>query len=84
MGSNQMPCLPGYRYCGPGCSGPGSPLNTLDVLCMKDDDCYRRHGSNKYCDELFMKRLQPYIHRRDKIGRDTSLMYRVISLKRGL
>ncbi|WP_208590211.1 Parvovirus coat protein VP1-like protein [Gracilibacillus suaedae] len=79
-----MPCLPGYRYCGPGCSGPGVPLNRLDVFCMEHDDCYRRHRSHQYCDDVFLKKLQPYIQRRDEIGRNAALMYRAILFKRGL
>lgn len=29
-------CYPGYRYCGPGCSGPGTPTKQwmLAVNCM--------------------------------------------------
>ncbi|MFZ0475992.1 MAG: hypothetical protein WAM18_11040 [Halobacillus sp.] len=23
--------IPGYRYCGPGCSGPGTPVNAVDA-----------------------------------------------------
>ncbi|HWL11412.1 MAG TPA: Parvovirus coat protein VP1-like protein, partial [Ureibacillus sp.] len=30
-------CLPGYRYCGPGCSGPGSPTNPVDACCKFHD-----------------------------------------------
>ncbi|MFD2043775.1 Parvovirus coat protein VP1-like protein [Ornithinibacillus salinisoli] len=78
-----MPCLPGYRYCGPGCSGPGAPVNQLDYYCMQHDACYRQHGSRRVCDDIFLRRLQPYIHRRDQLGRDAAFMYRVISLKRG-
>ncbi|MUK90334.1 Parvovirus coat protein VP1-like protein [Ornithinibacillus sp. L9] len=76
-----MPCLPGYRYCGPGCRGPGAPVNQLDYFCMQHDACYRQSSSRRACDEIFLRRLQPYIHRRDKIGRDAALMYRAISLK---
>ncbi|WP_083443655.1 Parvovirus coat protein VP1-like protein [Ornithinibacillus contaminans] len=79
-----MPCLPGYRYCGPGCSGPGAPTNPLDHYCMQHDECYRRPpGSRRSCDELFLRNLQPYLYRRDRLGRDARLMYRVISLKSG-
>ena len=76
-----MPCLPGYRYCGPYCHGPGSPVNILDSFCMQHDRCYRNVGNKKYCDDIFLRNLQPYIYRNDKLGRDASLMYRAILLK---
>lgn len=25
----------GYRWCGPGCSGPGQPINDVDSCCYK-------------------------------------------------
>lgn len=79
-----MPCLPGYRYCGPGCSGPGAPLNQLDAYCMQHDVCYRQPISRRICDEIFLQRLYPYTFRNDKLGRDASLMYRAISFKNRL
>ncbi|WP_077622908.1 Parvovirus coat protein VP1-like protein [Sediminibacillus massiliensis] len=79
-----MVCLPGYRYCGPGCRGPGKPLNQLDALCRQHDSCYLRSGTHRNCDELFLNRLRPFIHRRDKLGRDAMLMYRAMLLKRRL
>ncbi|MFS0672571.1 Parvovirus coat protein VP1-like protein [Ornithinibacillus sp. 179-J 7C1 HS] len=76
-----MVCLPGYRYCGPRCSGPGTPTNQLDYFCMQHDICYRNPVSRRVCDDVFLRQLQPYLHRRDKLGRDARLMYRVISFK---
>ncbi len=77
-----MPCLPGYRYCGPYCSGPGRPVNQLDAFCREHDLCYRSSISRRYCDEFFLHRLRPYLHERGRIGRDAALMYRAINLKR--
>lgn len=37
-------CYPGYRYCGPGCSGPGAPTNPVDACCKYHDECYRYCG----------------------------------------
>ncbi|MCG7231811.1 hypothetical protein QPX08_06415 [Corynebacterium propinquum] len=35
----------GYgNWCGPGHSGPGAPINTLDRICMNHDKCYARKG----------------------------------------
>ncbi|WP_343839125.1 hypothetical protein [Salinibacillus aidingensis] len=55
-----MPCLPGYRYCGPGCRGPGPPVNALDYFCMQHDACYQRGGHRRFCDEVFLDQLRPY------------------------
>lgn len=55
-------CYPGYRYCGPGCSGPGAPTNPVDVCCMYHDYCYQMYGHSRYCDEMFQQCLAPYKH----------------------
>ncbi|SET64612.1 hypothetical protein SAMN05216389_11855 [Oceanobacillus limi] len=78
-----MPCLPGYRYCGPRCSGPGAPLNQLDVFCIQHDACYRQGTPRRICDDIFLNQLYPYTIRRDRLGRDASIMYRAISYKQG-
>lgn len=36
-----MNFFPGYRYCGPGKSGPAAPINQLDAICMEHDACYQ-------------------------------------------
>ncbi len=79
-----MPCLPGYRYCGPFCSGPGRPVNQLDAICRDHDICYRRSGNRSLCDQIFLNRLQPYLNHRGRLGRDAELMYRAIKIKRRL
>jgi hypothetical protein len=38
-----LPCIYG-RWCGPGCSGPGSPINDVDACCKVHDECYDRKG----------------------------------------
>lgn len=39
------------RYCGPGHSGPGNPIDTLDRICMEHDRCYASKGyGNRTCD----------------------------------
>lgn len=77
-----MPCLRGYRYCGPFCSGPGRPVNILDAICMEHDTCYRSSMSRSRCDAQFLQRMHPYVHHRGALGRDATLMYRAIQLKR--
>ena len=53
-------CYPGYRWCGPGCSGPGYPTNPVDACCQAHDFCYRRFGPTRYCDEMFLNCLRPF------------------------
>ena len=37
--------LPIYgRYCGPGHSGPGAPIDAVDAVCKTHDECYGRRG----------------------------------------
>ncbi|WP_255508022.1 MULTISPECIES: Parvovirus coat protein VP1-like protein [Lysinibacillus] len=76
-------CYPGYRYCGPGCSGPGAPTNEVDVCCMYHDLCYLQYGRHhrKYCDELFQQCLYPYINPYSKMGRDARVFSRTMNLK---
>lgn len=76
-------CYPGYRYCGPGCSGPGAPTNEVDACCMYHDLCYLQYGraNHKYCDELFQQCLYPYINPYSKMGRDARVFSRTINLK---
>lgn len=41
----QLRSMPGYgNRCGPGNSGPGAPINTLDRLCQQHDRCYGNRG----------------------------------------
>lgn len=74
-------CYPGYRYCGPGCSGPGAPTNSVDACCKFHDECYDRYGRSRYCDELFQQCLYQYMHHNSQMGRDARLFSRAIKLK---
>jgi len=73
-------CYPGYRYCGPGCNGPGAPTNAVDSCCLKHDECYRKYGRSRYCDELFHQCLSPYYNKQNKLGRDARLFSRTVNL----
>ncbi|MGF9887878.1 hypothetical protein ABEX78_04445 [Priestia megaterium] len=50
---------PGYKWCGPGCSGPGCPVNDVDCCCKYHDLCYEDYGSCHSCDEQFLDCLAP-------------------------
>ncbi|WP_427127089.1 hypothetical protein ACQCPQ_10490 [Priestia megaterium] len=51
------PCLfPGYKWCGPGCSGPGCPVNDVDCCCKYHDLCYEDYGSCRSCESVQFKR----------------------------
>ncbi|MEK3796788.1 Parvovirus coat protein VP1-like protein [Peribacillus sp. FSL H8-0477] len=76
--SNQGFCVPGYRWCGPGCSGPGAPTNAVDSCCMLHDKCYERFGPTRQCDQQFLNCMRPKINPRTKMGRDADLFSRVI------
>ncbi|MDY0393827.1 phospholipase [Virgibacillus halophilus] len=76
-------CLfPGYRWCGPGCSGPGTPVNAVDAACKAHDGCYRRPGmTRRVCDQQFMNRLEPFLRQHTEEGRRARQMYRLMQVK---
>ncbi|HWK24271.1 MAG TPA: Parvovirus coat protein VP1-like protein [Ureibacillus sp.] len=77
-------CYPGYRYCGPGCTGPGSPTNPVDNCCKYHDECYmyyRHPRDRRYCDDLFQQCLNQYKYQNNKLGKDARLFSNVIGMK---
>ncbi|MBT2725623.1 phospholipase [Bacillus sp. ISL-75] len=75
-------CLfPGYRWCGPGCSGPGRPINDVDGCCYQHDRCLSRGNSPCYCDKQFMKCLESKMNPHTQKGRNARLMYGFMKLK---
>jgi hypothetical protein len=75
-------CLPrGYKWCGPGCSGPGAPINDVDACCKAHDDCYRKFGRSCRCDHEFMDCLRPKISSCSKEGRDAALLYKYMRIR---
>jgi len=57
-----IPCLYG-RWCGPGCSGPGAPVDDLDACCMAHDRCYDARGWGACsCDHGLMGCVWPKIN----------------------
>lgn len=46
------------NWCGPG-NGGGTPIDLLDRICMRHDECYDTHGYwHKTCDEQFVRTLE--------------------------
>ncbi|MEK4252734.1 Parvovirus coat protein VP1-like protein [Ureibacillus sp. FSL K6-2830] len=75
-------CYPGYRYCGPGCSGPDAPTNPVDFCCLQHDICYAMYGPCRYCDELFQQCLAPYKHPYyGRMARDARLFSNVMKIR---
>lgn len=57
-----VPCLYG-NWCGPGCSGPGAPIDGIDSCCQLHDTCYEYMGYfNCSCDLLLLGCLLPYVN----------------------
>jgi hypothetical protein len=73
--------FPGYRWCGPGCSGPGAPINDVDSCCYKHDLCLKRGNSPCYCDKRFMDCLRSKINPCTRKGRHANVMYKFMKLK---
>lgn len=73
--------FPGYRYCGPGCSGPGAPINDVDAACRIHDLCYQRYGQSCYCDLTLIKNVKPKINVYTKKGRQALLLYLYMNLQ---
>jgi len=73
--------FPGYRWCGPGCSGPGAPINDVDSCCYKHDLCLKRGNSPCYCDKKFMECLHSKRNPHTKKGRQANVMYNFMKLK---
>ncbi|KKE80321.1 phospholipase [Oceanobacillus caeni] len=73
--------FPGYRWCGPGCSGPGAPINDVDAICKAHDECYRRNGNRHACDQVFLRRLEPKINPYTQKGRQARTLYHLMKVK---
>ncbi|MFA8439394.1 phospholipase [Pueribacillus sp. YX66] len=73
--------FPGYNWCGPGCSGPGAPINDVDAACKAHDECYRNYGNIHACDQVFLERLQPLINPYTLQGRQARTLYHFMKVK---
>lgn len=76
--------FPGYRWCGPGCSGPGEPINDVDACCMRHDLCLG-HGNHPCdCDEQLIECLRYRRNPQTQKGRNAELMYNFMKVKHSL
>lgn len=73
--------FPGYRWCGPGCSGPGAPINDVDTCCMRHDRYLSRGISPCKCDDEFMECLRSKMNPRTDKGRKAAIMYNFMKVK---
>nr|WP_082732065.1 phospholipase [Sporosarcina sp. HYO08] len=76
--------FPGYNWCGPGCNGPGPPINELDAACKAHDKCYQRGRCACECDQEFLCRLRRLCDKIDPCtqeGRHTRFLYRYMKLQ---
>ncbi|SDI40432.1 coat protein VP1 [Alteribacillus persepolensis] len=74
--------FPGYNWCGPGCSGPGAPVNAVDAACKEHDECYRRHGGPScYCDDMFIRTLYQLQNPYTQEGRHARFLYQYMRMQ---
>ncbi|WP_342342358.1 phospholipase [Neobacillus novalis] len=73
--------FPGYRWCGPGCSGPGAPINDVDACCMGHDLCLSRGISPCQCDYQFINCLRNKMNSHTDKGRKAALMHDFMKVK---
>ncbi|MED4784631.1 phospholipase [Brevibacillus choshinensis] len=60
--ARQFPCLYG-NWCGPGCSGPGAPIDDIDRCCKRHDLCYEKRGYfSCSCDRELLRCLSSRKH----------------------
>nr|WP_220095970.1 phospholipase [Siminovitchia fordii] len=75
-------CLfPGYKWCGPGCSGPEGPINDVDACCMRHDICLKRGIHPCLCDERFIECLLTKCDSNTSKGRIATIMYIFMRIK---
>ncbi|RBW67485.1 phospholipase [Bacillus taeanensis] len=74
--------LPGYKWCGPGCSGPGAPVNDVDACCKAHDECYSWYGPSCECDLELIHCLAPKVNPYTKKGRDAALLYHYMNFQK--
>jgi len=74
--------FPGYNWCGPGCSGPGNPVNAVDAACKAHDECYKAYGNYCACDQAFIKQLLSLQNSYTQEGRHARMMLQYMKIQR--
>jgi hypothetical protein len=70
-----LPCIYG-RWCGPGCGGPGPPVDDLDACCQGHDGCYDQRGYFACsCDRELLACVTPKINLWTAKGRAAYAVY---------
>ncbi|MGG0667246.1 phospholipase [Lederbergia citrisecunda] len=73
--------FPGYNWCGPGCNGPGAPINEVDAACKAHDVCYRQNKDRCHCDNELLRRLRPYLYEDTLMGRHARILYKYMQVQ---
>ncbi|WP_241481540.1 hypothetical protein [Mesobacillus campisalis] len=74
-------CIRGYRYCGPRCSGPGSPVNAVDACCKAHDECLNGSESRCRCDRRLIDCLRSHVDKLGEEGRTARLISNYMKLQ---
>ncbi|MFB4164305.1 phospholipase [Alteribacillus sp. JSM 102045] len=74
--------FPGYKWCGPGCNGPGVPINAVDAACRAHDLCYRRTRDYCACDQRFIRRLKFLENPHTQEGRHARMILQYMKIQR--
>ncbi|MEC3883654.1 phospholipase [Halobacillus sp. HZG1] len=74
--------FPGYKYCGPGCSEPGEPVNAVDAACKAHDECYRYYRDYCDCDLAFINKLERLQNPYTLEGRHARTLYKYMRIQR--
>lgn len=73
--------LPGYNWCGPGCNGPGPPINEIDAACKAHDFCYRSSVNRCDCDRDLIRQLEPFLNQNNELGKHARLLYHYMKIQ---
>lgn len=76
--------FPGYNWCGPGCSGPGAPINEVDAACRQHDLCYQWTRERCRCDHDFIERLERLQNRYTREGRHARVLLNHMRILKGI
>lgn len=73
--------FPGYNWCGPGCCGPGPPINKVDAACKTHDTCYVDSTNRYTCDCELIRNLEPYLNASGDEGKHARIIHRYMKVQ---